>query len=48
LAKDLVPGDADRAFGFDLVQASIEFCTLRIGERNALGLSREAVPQLLQ
>jgi len=47
-AQDLVPGDADRTRGFELVQASIEFCALGIGELNRLGLSREAVPQLLQ
>src|SRR2546426_5413178 len=47
-AKNLVPGYADWTLALQIVQAPVEFCTLGSGERNRLGRSREAVPQLLE
>src|SRR5712692_1169775 len=47
-AKNLVPGYADWTLAFQIVQAPVEFCTLGSGERNRLGRSCKAVPQLLE
>ena len=42
------PKVADRPLAFQIVEAPVEFCTLRLGERNRLGHRPKAVPQLLQ
>jgi hypothetical protein len=47
-AKNLIPGYADRSLAFQIVEAPVEFCTLRSGKRNRLGRRPNTVPQLLQ
>src|SRR5258708_6182364 len=47
-AEDLVPGDANRALSFQIVQAPVELLALSFGERDCLGRGSQAVPELLE
>jgi hypothetical protein len=47
LLQDLLPGNTFRSEVFEIVKASIKLLALRVGQRNALWLLVETVPEFL-
>jgi len=47
-AQYLFGGNSDRTFAVKLIEPSIEFFALRLGERNGFRGRRQAVPELLE